>query len=956
MVLIRKSLFLILLFPLFIFSQKIDSAYVSSINLQVSRLRYEGKFDEAYKKSNALLSQLQKGNYNQIFYAETYFNKSRIEIELGEYEEAFKTSQYAFEIYSKNSDSIGLAQVYNLIGVYHYYQNNLDSTLIYYVKSYDLKKKFDFSVQELAVSAYNIAMVYEDIGMQQEAMNLYFESEKYLLQDKDFKSFLPDVYIGIAHIYKYRQDFDQAEKFADKAMDVGLKTYGEFNPNMTFVYTSYANILISKKKYKEAIELIKKGLEIREKNYGVNHKWTCESYADLAEVYEFDGQIDLAEAYFKKSIQIGSIIKSNLYLANAKNALGAMYADQKMNTGLSEKLLKEALVEYKKIYGEKNDIITSVYYNLAKNAKNRNDKDAFFSYVNLAYASGNYDTLNLNKIIAPFEVLETLSLHSDWLKQDFDKNKIIDVLKNRFDLIDQQIGIIKILQKNYSSEISKISLANNYRDVFEKGLNTCWILFQKTNEKKYLEKAFEISETNRNTTLLAGLQESKFKLYGAIPINLLVLESQIKHEFSKVKMDLYYAKTSSNPDKEQLSNLIHKRTEVSRKLDSLLLIFHKDYPKYANLKYENKIISIADVQKNIDYNTQLITYFLGENNLYTFNITKNKIVLFKEDNVKNLSKEIDTLKNKLVHKKDLIASTKKLYDYLLCQQLNQNKPNLIVIPDNILNYIPFEILQNETNKYVIQDFTISYSGSVRLYLELKNEFFKYSLPNYWAGFSPNYILDKTLSSNIDEISEIAELVNGNSFIGEASSKKNFYKNYRENSILHFAMHAEIDNNNPLYNKLIFSDGDLTASEIYVSNIKANLAVLSACNTGFGKLEKGEGVMSMARAFNFAGVPSVIMSLWKVPDKETKKIMVSFYKHLSKGEAKNTALKNAKLEYLLSTDDENLRHPYYWSGFVLNGNTDTLVSKAVKINYYYLGALVLFGSFFVMIRFKKNQFK
>ncbi len=155
----------------------------------------------------------------------------------------------------------------------------------------------------------------------------------------------------------------------------------------------------------------------------------------------------------------------------------------------------------------------------------------------------------------------------------------------------------------------------------------------------------------------------------------------------------------------------------------------------------------------------------------------------------------------------------------------------------------------------------------------------------------------------------------------------------------------------MFNKLIFTDGDLTSSEIYVSNSEANLAVLSACNTGFGKLEKGEGVMSMARAFHFSGVPSVIMSLWKVPDKETKEIMVSFYKHLKKGETKSVALRNAKIDYLVSVDDKNLKHPYFWSGFILNGNTDALMPA--KNNYYYfISGILVIGLIIFGLKTKK----
>ena len=194
------------------------------------------------------------------------------------------------------------------------------------------------------------------------------------------------------------------------------------------------------------------------------------------------------------------------------------------------------------------------------------------------------------------------------------------------------------------------------------------------------------------------------------------------------------------------------------------------------------------------------------------------------------------------------------------------------------------------------------------------------------------------------------MFDGKAFLGNNSSVNNFLENSKDNSIVHLAMHVEINHDNPQYNKLIFSDGELTSSKIYVSDIKANLAVLSACNTGFGKLEKGEGVMSMARAFNYSGVPSVIMSLWEIPDKETKKIMVFFYQHLKDGELKNEALKNAKLDYLAATNDENLRHPYYWSGFVLNGNINSL-APIKNDKYYLISGFLLFGSLIIGMRIK-----
>ena len=521
-------------------------------------------------------------------------------------------------------------------------------------------------------------------------------------------------------------------------------------------------------------------------------------------------------------------------------------------------------------------------------------------------------------------------------------------LENKFELIDEEIALIEYIQKNFSSDQSKINFANEYRKVFEKGLNTCWVLYHNSNDKKYLEKAFELSETNRSTTLLEGLQDTKFKLYSGIPKDLLAKEKEIKQTLERVKLDLYYEKKASDPDKIYFTELLDKRILFSKKLDSIQNTFDKDYPRYANLKYGNETIKISDVQKSLDKNTQLIAYFLGENNLYSFNITKDRVSFLKGAVADDLVAKTKLFKSKLISRNDVQKVSKTLYQYLLKQQLKESKDNLIIIPDNVLNYIPFEILQKDNNKYLIEDYTICYAASVRLLLELNNDYFKYSPPKFWAGFSPKYVNDNTISSASNEIKSIKEIVDGDSFMGENSNKQNFLENNKNYSVLHLAMHAKIDNEYPQFNKLVFTDGDLTSSEIYLSNTKANLTVLSACNTGFGKLEKGEGVMSMARAFQFSGVPSVLMSLWKVPDKETKKIMISFYKYLEKGEKKSCALRKAKIEYLTSTRDKNLIHPFYWAGFVLNGNSDPLIQN-YNLYYYILAGLALLSLLFFLIK-------
>ena len=106
-------------------------------------------------------------------------------------------------------------------------------------------------------------------------------------------------------------------------------------------------------------------------------------------------------------------------------------------------------------------------------------------------------------------------------------------------------------------------------------------------------------------------------------------------------------------------------------------------------------------------------------------------------------------------------------------------------------------------------------------------------------------------------------------------------------------------------------------------LNADLAVLSACNTGFGVLRKGEGVMSIARAFTYAGVPATVTSLWSAPDRETSDIMVAFYKNLQKGLSRDAALRQAKLTFLDNASRSKEANPYFWAAFVPIGNMETI---------------------------------
>ena len=169
-------------------------------------------------------------------------------------------------------------------------------------------------------------------------------------------------------------------------------------------------------------------------------------------------------------------------------------------------------------------------------------------------------------------------------------------------------------------------------------------------------------------------------------------------------------------------------------------------------------------------------------------------------------------------------------------------------------------------------------------------------------------------------------------------------------MFHLAMHSNLHDGDPELSNLLFSseeeeDYEMYISELYGMNFNGDLAVLSACNTGVGGFGDGGNLVSMHQAFTTAGIPATVASLWNVPDESTKEIMIAFYTNLRKGMDKASALREAKLDYLLNNSDENLQHPFYWAAFVLSGDDSPIALAPPSI---WNNAWMLLGMGIVLI--------
>jgi CHAT domain-containing protein len=216
-----------------------------------------------------------------------------------------------------------------------------------------------------------------------------------------------------------------------------------------------------------------------------------------------------------------------------------------------------------------------------------------------------------------------------------------------------------------------------------------------------------------------------------------------------------------------------------------------------------------------------------------------------------------------------------------------------------------------------------------------------------------------LVGTIKEVQSINETVPSRVFINEKATEANFKKHASDYNVLHLAMHTIMRDDNPLYSMLAFTnvdtgdsieDNKLYAYEIYNLKLNAQMAVLSSCNSGFGKMQKGEGMMSLARGFIYAGCPSIIMTLWQVADKSSSELMTSFYKYLKRGKSKQEAMRLAKIDYLESADDLT-SNPYFWSGFVVLGDGSPIYKKSGFA--YWMIVITIFAGILIFLQYRKS---
>ncbi|MBD0405349.1 CHAT domain-containing protein [Flammeovirga sp. EKP202] len=883
----------LLLLPFSLFSQNVwlDSA--------ISYYEY-GDFD----KSVALLHKIPNSSTKTL--------KNRQKAWLGKNFGQLGLYTKAFQILDDNIDknSLTYIEVLNAKGFLYQNQGYPNEAIKVLEEGTLLLNKFKESqlLNTLKIENFSLTgIAYWQLGAIDEASD-YLKQALMLNEQANNKIGAANINLNLGLVYSATDSY-KAQYYYEEALKVYNEIYPEENhPSMASIYINIGIVFQKNFMLDKAISSFEKAASIWGKTYGEKHPNIAFAYVNMADAYLKSNQPELAVEFYDL-----------------------------------------ALSQYQSIFGAKHPEIANIFLKKGEiNFEAGNTKEALRLYQEALIANNtNFNDTNINgqpsgeDFISPFINIVLLQKKAEALE----KLHYTKTLK-RSDLIVGVEGLklahhtIQNVRTTQRNNADKIRLSAVTNDIYSSGITLCLALSKASiNSEKWIKEAFNFVEWSKAATLLASIQETNAKSFSGIPSSLLEKENLLLEEVSALEQQIL----NCNPSEVQ--SLEEQLFETQSELKAHVSALEKEYPKYYELKYKQENISYGEIQENIGSNEALISYFIAEKEelLYIFVITKGSIKLFTEVFDDNVKDEIISLETGLKFNFDeiIIMSTNYLSPILFPFTFSDNINKITFLLDGQINNIPMDLLLTEEvtdknlpfNKYpfLVNKFAVNYNFSATLAFSTTQE--EEVTPSF-ASWAPVNFTDSSgteilssLYGTLSEVNEIGALFRTKGWNAQnytyANARKSILKSDSVNTYnyLHFATHGFVDSEHPNQSFIYLLDeegheGLLYAADIYNLDLDVNLVTLSACETGMGKLSKGEGLIGLSRALKYAGAKNSIVSLWNINDYSTALLMKHFYSGITAGESISTSLQKAKIKLI---QDGLYFSPYYWAPFTLIGH-------------------------------------
>ncbi len=857
-------------------------------------------------------------------------------------------------------DSLALS--FHKLGTLFYSQTDeLDSAILFTEKALLLRQQLfaEKPTIDLGKSNHNLGVFYAQLRKNKTAQK-YLENAIEVYKDLN-ESRLLRSYLELANVHRSIGEYEIAEKYFNLIIPLATKLEDDYR--LASALSDYGWLLNVKKEYLKASQHLEQSKAIFEEEGGSQNLAAC--YSNLSNSYFYLGQIPKSISNLKAAIKINEEYNDCEEIAKLNNNLGARYQKNNQNElafrTLTKGLKTAQSCNSKEIIAQSHDNLGEYY--LAK----RDYKKALFHFQKaiqtlLPRFQRNKDWHNPTKVDIEFAFNKI-----DLLIYLGDKAKTLRLLSNSendskyltssLEIFELGDVVIDQLRKEHQDQDTKLFWRKEAIPFYENAIEVCY-------ELQDVEKAFFFFEKSKAILLLEALQTSD--ALELIPDSLKNHIQSLQQTLLKNKEDL----DNENYSRLSKEGIIKELIGLQSKFESETAKLVKEYPKFFEVKFRTKVISLTDAQNELSNSNRknAIHFFYGEKNVYAVTIHLQKLKLLQLGSTASIEKEIRHLlsffeKSSKIENapNDFLQQSKKVYDFLIAPLSIGEGEEVIIFPDGALAYLPFEALVTRESKdialanYLIKNHRIYYGYSATIFSKLNKNTEQFT-DNSIAAFAP--FADGTVNSKYaalafsqDELGEISELVDGVFLKNQKATKQYFLENSEDFSVLHLSTHA-FSSSTESKPHIVFADTSLFLSELYSLEIPADLVVLSACQSNIGKLSPGEGVMSLGRGFTFAGSKSLVSSLWNVNAASTSKILSDFYRNIQNESSKYESLHASKLAYL---ENENIpsyeRSPYYWAGLIYYGDDGGVTLEEKTNNNFYvllvIGAICfLFGIYFI----------
>lgn len=760
---------------------------------------------------------------------------------------------------------------YNQLGVAHWAAGNNELAYEYLNKCLTARQKL------YGENSLKTAAVYNNLGLifapNEPEKSLEYYLKAYAVFEKLYGNMPPIpsltfvyVNIGIAYLNNFKTQ--QALDFFDKALQLAVNTYGAAHPTVAFVHNNIAQLFLQKSSYEKAKENLLTALAIYQKNYGHKHPEMAGTLNLLGVLHQKMEKHAIALEYFQQALA------ANASHFDSKN----YFANPAINQSINAQMLLNTLL----------------------------------------LKAHSLEALHFNQTLKPKYIRAAIGIY-----------QICDTLTDR-------------LRQSRTHKNDKLALSAQAAEVYENAIRLCVYMADVSVAKKtWHHKAFYFNEKSKSAVLLESIADTKAKSYSGIPDNLLATEQQLNTEKAFYEQKLAQL-TPGTPDEKLYRE---KLFAVNRAFENFTKELEKTYPNYYNLKYNFSVADIGYLQKKLQKNEALISYFNGEQtpNLYVFYVTYNGFKIVNIAKHPYYEKFLTAFRNSITLQTHevYVNSSNQLYKQLLPFKIKAN--HLIIVPDGRMATVPFEALLTAKTKaitlpnqwpYLIHKCAVSYQYSATLMLQNQSTIHSFNNAAYMLapvqfGEHSSAAQLPDLPDTHTEVQKIDSLFRLHQFstllcTHRQATEHTFKKtNLLPYSYVHLATHGMVNESKPELSELFLckeggsnEDGNLFTGEIFNLKLNARLVTLSACQTGLGKITRGEGIIGLSRALLYAGAQNVMVSQWTVNDASTAALMVEFYKNLLSGNS-NLALALQKAKCSLAKHP-TYAQPYYWAPFVLIG--------------------------------------